>query len=157
MPTFDSAGFEIAYDDIGEGPPIVLVHGFAANFELNWRRTGWVDALVESGRRVVGLDCRGHGHSAKPHDPAAYAGRQLPCDVLRLMDQLEIESAELMGYSMGGMIATDLLAHDATRFNAVIIGGIGGTRLQGFRRAPAVAAALSADKADAADDRSFGR
>ena len=77
MPSFDSAGVEIAYEDVGKGRPIVLVHGFAASFEMNWRAPGWVDALVSDGRRVVGLDCRGHGSSGKPHDEAAYGGSQM--------------------------------------------------------------------------------
>ena len=64
MQSFDSAGFEIAYEELGEGPPIVLVHGFAASFERNWKAPLWVKTLVDAGHRVVGLDCRGHGHSA---------------------------------------------------------------------------------------------
>ena len=66
--TFDSDGTTIAYDDVGEGPPIVLVHGFASSRDGNWRRPGWYDALAGAGRRVIALDCRGHGGSEKPLD-----------------------------------------------------------------------------------------
>ena len=74
MAVFDSDGVTIHYEVFGEGPPIVLVHGFASNLQDNWVLTGWVKRLLDQGRRVVALDCRGHGESAKPHDPEAYAG-----------------------------------------------------------------------------------
>lgn len=70
--SFDSGGVQIVYDDVGEGPPVVLLHGFASNRRVNWEGPGWYDALLEAGRRVIGLDCRGHGESSAPHDPAAY-------------------------------------------------------------------------------------
>ncbi len=126
MPSFRSNRVEIAYCDEGRGRPVVLVHGFAANIDANWRASGWIDALIGAGRRVVALDCRGHGASGKPHEPEAYGGEAMPGDVMRLMDHLEIERADLMGYSMGGMISTLLLAHHADRFGAVVLAGIGG-------------------------------
>ena len=150
MPSFDSAGTEIFYEDVGKGSPIVLVHGFAASFEMNWKAPGWVDALKGAARRVVGIDCRGHGRSAKPHDPEAYGGSQMPADVLRLMDHLGIERADLMGYSMGGMISTTLLARHADRFQAVVLGGIGGGQSRGVRDRGAIARALEAQDASAA-------
>ena len=131
MKTFDSSGVEIAYCDEGRGRPIVLVHGFAASVEANWRASGWIEALAGAGRRVVALDCRGHGASAKPHDPEAYGGDAMPGDVVRLMDHLEIERADLMGYSMGGMISTSLLAQRADRLGAVVLAGIGGGAVSG--------------------------
>ena len=74
--TFDSGGFAIAYDDIpaegGEVGTAVLVHGFATAADENWRRLGWYASFSRKGYRVLGLDLRGHGRSAKPHDPAAY-------------------------------------------------------------------------------------
>ena len=150
MPSFDSAGVEIAYDDMGKGRPIVLVHGFAASFEMNWRAPGWVDALVADGRRVLGLDCRGHGRSAKPHDPAAYGGSQMVDDVVRLMDHVGLERADLMGYSMGGGIATQLLVHHSDRFHAVILGGIGGGSAR--RDRGSIANAMQARDASTAED-----
>ena len=46
MPRFDSDGVDIAYEVEGEGPPIVLVHGFAAGIAMNWKVTGWFEALT---------------------------------------------------------------------------------------------------------------
>ena len=121
---FDSDGVKIHYETFGQGKPIVLVHGFAGNLDGNWVRTGWVETL-EPVRWVVALDCRGHGQSDKPHDPDAYGAENMAQDVLRLMDHLNIDKADLFGYSMGAGIATYLLAHHRERFTSVIVGGIG--------------------------------
>jgi pimeloyl-ACP methyl ester carboxylesterase len=125
MPTFDSNGVPINYIDEGSGPPIVLVHGFAASIEYNWRVPGIIDALKGDGRRVVALDCRGHGKSGKPHEPAAYADNAMANDVIALMDHLGIAKTDLQGYSMGGIISSWLLTHNGDRFNSVILSGIG--------------------------------
>ncbi|MBN9057716.1 MAG: alpha/beta fold hydrolase, partial [Rhizobiales bacterium] len=72
MQSFLSNGHSIAYLDEGEGPPILLIHGFASSARVNWVNPGWVDTLVKAGRRVIAFDNRGHGHSDKPHEVAAY-------------------------------------------------------------------------------------
>src|SRR4051812_49500057 len=72
MPTFNNGPVELAYLDEGEGDPIVLVHGFASNKEVNWVMPGWTAALRRDGRRVIALDNRGHGQSTKLYDPAEY-------------------------------------------------------------------------------------
>ena len=124
MPTFDSAGVQIHYEVFGEGRPIVLVHGFAASLQSNWVAPGWIETLRPL-RRVVALDCRGHGESDKPHDPAAY-GHAMQDDVVRLMDHLQIEKADLFGYSMGGAISMGLMVRYPERFASAVLGGVGG-------------------------------
>src|SRR5919109_4742115 len=104
MATVVSAGVPIHYEISGAGRPMVLVHGFASSAQQNWNATGWIDFLVALERQVIALDCRGHGQSGKPYDPAAYAGSAMPDDVIAVMDALGIQSAEIMGYSMGGWI-----------------------------------------------------
>jgi pimeloyl-ACP methyl ester carboxylesterase len=143
MTSIDSGGVPIRYETIGEGQPIVLVHGFTLSFDANWRRTGWVDYLVDQGRTVIGLDCRGHGGSGKPRNPAAYAGNRMPDDVLAVMDSLGIERADLMGYSMGGWIALNLLSRVPRRFASVVAGGAG---LRPYRQVEAFIEALEADE-----------
>lgn len=144
MATFDSDGVLIHYEEFGGGEPVVLVHGFASNLRDNWEVTGWVKRLVSAGRRVVALDCRGHGESEKPHDPAAYDRGIMSGDVLRLMDHLKIDRTDLLGYSMGGAIALDLIIHQPARFRRAVLGGIG-LNLRGVAESTAIAAALSAD------------
>ena len=76
-------GVEIAFFDRGEGEPIVLVHGFASTKEFNWIMPGWVATLTGAGRRVIALDNRGYGASAKLYDPPAYRSTIMAEDVRR--------------------------------------------------------------------------
>ena len=124
MPFFDSDGVKIHYEERGQGEPVVLVHGFASSAQNNWGATGCLDLLARN-YRVVALDCRGHGQSGKPHDRAAYLSSIMEDDVIRMMDQVGIGRALLMGYSMGGRISMGLLVRYPERFRAVVLGGIG--------------------------------
>lgn len=118
--TFDSNGIRIHYTDQGSGTPIILVHGFAVQGDLNWRWPGCVRKLLRSGYRVITLDVRGHGKSERPHDPEAY-GAHLSDDVVRLMDHLGIAKAHLAGYSMGGFITLKTIARHPDRLLSGII------------------------------------
>jgi pimeloyl-ACP methyl ester carboxylesterase len=146
MPIVDTDGVRIHYKDTGPGSnaaPIVLVHGFSSSLEGNWRASGWIEALTSAGRRVVALDCRGHGGSDKPHEPEAYAGMKMAEDVLAVMDACGLERADLMGYSMGAGIALDLALHHPQRFRTLIMGGAG-------HRTPSTAAARQAARLERA-------
>ena len=74
---------------------------------------------------MVALDCRGHGRSGTPHDPAAYEDPWMLDDVLAVMDAAALARVDLMGYSMGGGIALALLVRHPDRFRSVIVGGAG--------------------------------
>lgn len=147
MPTFNSHGVTIHYEVHGDGQPIVLVHGFASSFARNWRGTGWVAFLTQHGYQVIGLDVRGHGASDKLYDPQAYGSEPFSTDVLRLLDQLRIAQADLMGYSMGCGIALYLAAFHGARVRKVIVGGIGDAILgaPSVVQADVVAAALESN------------
>src|SRR5262252_9423613 len=81
MPEFQSFdGVTLHYDLEGEGAPVVLLHGFAADTNLNWRQPGIIQALAAAGRRTIGLDARGHGMSEKCYDPSAYANDAMVAD-----------------------------------------------------------------------------
>ncbi len=88
MPSFHHGDVEIAYLDEGAGEPIVLVHGFASSKNVNWIYPTWVSELVKAGRRVIALDDRGHGESAKLYDAAQYEIAIMASDVIALMDHL---------------------------------------------------------------------
>jgi pimeloyl-ACP methyl ester carboxylesterase len=120
--SFDSDGVRIHYETFGDGYPIVLVHGYVLNITWCWENSGLLDALSPV-RRVVALDCRGHGQSDKPHDTEAYALENMAGDVLNLMDYLGIEKADLLGYSMGGVISCHLLAYHTERFRSAVLTG----------------------------------
>jgi pimeloyl-ACP methyl ester carboxylesterase len=102
-------------------PPVLLIHGFASSFERNWRDLGWVDLLEEEGRQVIGVDLRGHGNAAKPHDPAAYA--ELEQDVV---DALPAEGpVDAIGFSLGAQLLLRAAAAGPHRFGRLVVGGIG--------------------------------
>lgn len=119
--TFDSNGVKIHYLDRGAGEPVILIHGFGANLDVNW--AGMVPRLVDD-FRVIAVDNRGHGRSDKPHDSDSY-GIDMVEDVLRLMDHLEIPRAHIVGYSMGSLISGKFLAEHPNRCISVVIGGMG--------------------------------
>ena len=89
MAQFTSDGLALAYDDFGPRDArkaVVLVHGFSANKYENWKRMGWYDAIAGKGLRGLAIDNRGHGESAKPHEPEKYAREAMARDVFALMD-----------------------------------------------------------------------
>jgi pimeloyl-ACP methyl ester carboxylesterase len=129
MAAFESGGVKIAYDDIGSpesGRPVIFIHGFASNRNENWRRLGWYGAFERKGLRFAALDCRGHGESAKPHDPAEYTREKMAGDIFALMDHLGSARADLVGYSMGARIVLAAALAQPERIPMVIAGGIGG-------------------------------
>jgi pimeloyl-ACP methyl ester carboxylesterase len=125
MPFFESEGLQIAYEADEEGAPIVLLHGFATQYQRNWDGTGWVKALRDQGRRVIRFDSRGHGASSRPHDVSSYSDGKMSGDVLRLMDHLGIERADALGYSMGGWMLLPLIAARADRIHSAVVAGAG--------------------------------
>jgi pimeloyl-ACP methyl ester carboxylesterase len=124
---FESDGVRLHFELNGpeRGSPIVLVHGFASDYQLNWVGTRWQETLTTAGYRVVGLDCRGHGSSDKPHDPAAYALETMAADVRRLLDHLEIATANYLGYSMGAKIGVQAMLDFPKRLGRAVLGGVG--------------------------------
>jgi pimeloyl-ACP methyl ester carboxylesterase len=150
-------GTTIAYREWGSeysGVPVILHHGFAADSLTNWVTTGVADRIVAEGRHVVALDARGHGRSDKPHDAAAYDAGQMSTDVSRLIDHLQFDRVDLVGYSMGGHVALDVATRER-RVRSVVLGGIGSAALApGAIDRSAIVAALRAPSADDVADRS---
>jgi pimeloyl-ACP methyl ester carboxylesterase len=152
MPSFKNGDVEIAYLDDGEGEPIVLVHGFASTKEVNWMQPGWVGALNRAGRRVVALDNRGHGASSKLYEAAAYHSIAMADDVRALLDHLQIERADIMGYSMGARITAFLAVKHAERVRSAILGGLGIRLVEGVGLPESIAEALDAASLDDVQD-----
>ncbi len=149
MPVFDSKGVHIAYETIGGGEPILLIHGFASNRRVNWTDTGWVRYLEREGRRVIALDNRGHGESAKLYDPDVYGAPLMADDAARLLDHLEIERCDVMGYSMGARISAFLAMNHGSRVRSAVFAGLGENMIKGVGGAEPIAAALEAPSLEA--------
>jgi len=107
------------------GTPVVMVHGFASDYRLNWVGSRWQETFTQAGFRVIGMDCRGHGHSDKPHDEAAYSVQAMAGDVVRLLDHLDQASAAYLGYSMGSRIGLEVVLEHPERVTRAVLGGIG--------------------------------
>lgn len=123
-----TGGFKIAFDDIappGYDRTVVLVHGFASNRNEGWKRTGWYTAFERRRMRCIALDQRGHGDSAKPHNPDAYTREALAGDLIALLDHLQLGRVDLFGYSMGARTALAAALSAPDRFSHLILGGVG--------------------------------
>jgi pimeloyl-ACP methyl ester carboxylesterase len=138
-----SDGVRLAFDRLGAGPAIVLVHGFGSSREQNWKSTGWYGGLTEAGFSVLAMDCRGHGRSDKPHDPAFYGHDRMAADVAEVMDAAGLEQALVVGYSMGGFIGLRLLAAHPGRVVRLAVAGVGTSYLEDRISAPAARQALA--------------
>ena len=152
MPSFHHGPLELAYLDEGEGEPIVLVHGFASNKEVNWVIPGWLDTLKRAGRRVIALDNRGHGVSTKLYDPADYHTSLMAGDVSALIEHLHLGHADVMGYSMGARIAAFLALLQPSQARSIILGGLGMHLIDGVGLPESIADALDAVSLDAVTD-----
>lgn len=152
-------GIRLAFERLGSGKPVVLVHGFGSSLQQNWKSTGWFGSLTDAGRQVVAMDCRGHGQSDKPHDEGFYGHDRMAEDVLAVMDAAGLGAADLVGYSMGGFIGLRVAAQAPARVNSLSLGGVGEHYLTGPRlssegsRGLLSAALLAEDKSTITDPR----
>jgi pimeloyl-ACP methyl ester carboxylesterase len=120
-------GIRIAYYDWGTpdgSPPVILHHGFMSDANGNWRVTGVVDALLAAGRWVLAPDARGHGQSDKPYEQNRYGEQAMARDLTVLMDIAGTAEVDLVGYSMGSVVAAIAASQDA-RVRHLVLGGIG--------------------------------
>src|SRR5688572_3162279 len=110
-------GGRLGYGDPVSGLPVLLVHGLASSFDLNWREPGWVDLLSDAGREVIGIDLLGHGKADKPHDPAAYAN--VADDIAAaLPDEGQVQA---VGFSMGARLLLEVAGEQPDRFERIVV------------------------------------
>ena len=117
-------GTRLAWHELGEGRPAVLLHGFFSDARTNWIRYGHAAAIAAGGFRVIMPDLRAHGDSAKPHDPAAYPPDALTRDGHALVAHLGLSDYDLVGYSLGARTTSRMLATGA-RPRRVVFSGMG--------------------------------
>lgn len=120
-------GTKLAWHEMGEGRPIVLIHGFFSDANTNWIRYGHADAIAAKGFRVIMPDLRAHGDSDRPHDPAAYPLDALTSDGHALIAHLGLTDYDLGGYSLGARTTSRMLATGAAPKRVIFSGmGLGG-------------------------------
>jgi pimeloyl-ACP methyl ester carboxylesterase len=115
-------GVPIAYTVVGAGSPLVLLHGFTET-GASWQQAGYVDRFLRAGRQVVLIDGRGHGGSGKPHEAAAYSGAKRARDVVAVLDALGLRAADVVGFSMGGLIALGTALRFPERVRRLVVIG----------------------------------
>jgi pimeloyl-ACP methyl ester carboxylesterase len=124
----------MAYRELGEGRPVVLIHGLFSNAWTNWIRYGHASRIAAAGFRLIMPDLRGHGDSAAPHDPAAYPPDILAADGEALLRHLDLTDYDLGGYSLGARTVVRMMVRGARPRRAVIAGmGLAGLLATGGR------------------------
>ncbi len=116
-----SRGFEISYEDVGAGFPIVLINGFSGR-AAEWRDLGFVDRLAPP-YRVLSVDSLGHGLSEAPHEWEAYRAPMIADDIVAAMDDAGVDRAALWGYSRGAGLAAIVAAEHPDRVATLVLGG----------------------------------
>lgn len=109
MPVLDRDGVAIHYEISGDGPAVLLTHGFCASSAM-WKDN--VPALVAAGYRVIAWDMRGHGRSGSPDDQSLYSADLTVGDIDALLDVAGVDQAVIGGMSLGGYMSLEYhLAH----------------------------------------------
>lgn len=117
-------GTRLAWHELGEGRPVVLIHGYFSDAATNWIRYGHAAAIAAEGFRVIMPDLRAHGGSDKPHDAAAYPADALARDGHALIAHLGLTDYDLGGYSLGARTTARMLATGATP-RRIVFSGMG--------------------------------
>jgi 3-oxoadipate enol-lactonase len=121
-------------DSGGDGPPVLLLHGWMFSADLNWYRT--YAPLAEAGYRVLAVDHRGHGRGLRSPDPFSLS--DCAADAAGLIAQLQIPPVLAVGYSMGGPIASLLARNHPEWVTGVVLGATAmdwsGRRMRTFWR-----------------------
>eukprot|EP01037_Dinobryon_pediforme_P022632 gene22632-23848_t len=120
MPFAHSAGRRIHYEINGNGPDLLLHHGFTSGSQA-WRFFGFTEVLQQH-YRVIVPDALGHGLSDKPHESSAYTLQQRAADVVAVLDDLQIKQVHFCGYSLGGWVGYGLVRHARHRLRSLILG-----------------------------------
>jgi len=126
-------GVELAVHRIGEGRPVVLLHGLFSSAEMNWIRFGHAAKLAEAGFEAIMPDLRAHGRSAAPYDPQAYPPGVLAKDAATLVEALGLGDYDLVGFSLGARTAARAVI-EGLRPRKLVLAGMGLEGLAGWNR-----------------------
>ena len=117
-----SDGVELAFHELGQGRPVVLLHGLFSSAHVNWIKFGHAAKLAANGLRVIMPDLRAHGQSAAPHDPAQYPDGILGRDLEELVAHLGLTDYDLGGFSLGARTVVQGIGEGLKPARAVLAG-----------------------------------
>lgn len=109
-------GITLYYEVYGTGKPIVLLHGAFYTINMNW---GELIPELAKTRQVIAIEMQGHGHS--PYADRKIDLPNLASDVEGVMEYLKVDSADLVGFSMGGLVAYQLAIQSPMRIQNLVI------------------------------------
>ena len=128
-----SDGVELAYHELGEGRPVVLLHGLFSDANMNWIRFGHAARIAGEGFRVIMPDLRAHGQSARPHGEAYYPSGILARDLRELVELLRLDEFDLGGFSLGARTTVEAVG-EGMRPRRAVLGGAGLEGLRNWKR-----------------------
>ena len=126
-------GTELAVHRMGEGRPVLLLHGLFSSAEMNWIRFGHAKKLAEAGLEAIMPDLRAHGESGKPHDVAAYPPDVLARDAAALVEALDLDDFDLVGFSLGARTSARAVINGLAP-RKLVLAGMGLEGLAGWNR-----------------------
>jgi pimeloyl-ACP methyl ester carboxylesterase len=124
-------GISLKIHEMGQGHPVILLHGLFSNADTNWIKFGHAETLAQAGFRVIMPDLRAHGESDAPHDPAAYPDDVLVQDMEALIAHLQLTDFDFGGFSLGARTTAKMLA-TGTKPGKAILAGMGLQGLSGW-------------------------
>ena len=126
-------GTKLAVHRLGQGRPVLLLHGLFSSADMNWMRYGHAQKLADAGFEAIMPDLRAHGKSEAPRDPAAYPPDVLVQDVRALVTALELEDYDLVGFSLGARTAARSVV-EGLRPRRLVLAGMGIDGLDNWER-----------------------
>lgn len=128
-----SDGVELAWHEVGEGRPVILLHGLFSDADMNWIRFGHAAQIAAEGFRVIMPDLRAHGLSARPHGPEHYLKGILARDLNELIAHLAVDHFDLGGFSLGSRTTVEAVG-EGLRPRRAVLGGAGLEGLRNWQR-----------------------
>ena len=128
-----SDGVELAYHELGQGRPVILLHGLFSDANMNWIKFGHAQRIADRGFRVIMPDLRAHGQSAKPHGEQYYPKGILARDLREVIARLELAEFDLGGFSLGARTTVEGVG-EGLRPRRAILGGAGLEGLRNWKR-----------------------
>jgi pimeloyl-ACP methyl ester carboxylesterase len=128
-----SDGVELAYHEMGEGRPVILLHGLFSDARMNWIKFGHAERIAREGFRVIMPDLRAHGQSGKPHGQDFYPRGILARDLRELVALLGLDDFDLGGFSLGARTTVEAVG-EGMRPRRAVLGGAGLDGLRNWKR-----------------------